>query len=119
MAAILLSAAVLAEIAEYDRIVAFAEQVLAGTHPRVKIPQHLVSSPYLLSSSSLVHHPVLRTSTYTIGGASTVYAAVVYKAQLTHVDPSTESICAARPSPPGSHRHQRRRTSYMCSTNYL
>ncbi|KAE9368842.1 hypothetical protein N431DRAFT_561178 [Stipitochalara longipes BDJ] len=30
------------EIAEYKRIIQFSEQVLAGTHPRVKIPSHLL-----------------------------------------------------------------------------
>src|SRR5690348_6703622 len=30
------------EILEYERIVAFKDAVLAGTHPRVKIPLHLV-----------------------------------------------------------------------------
>ena len=38
-----LTAAEMEEIAEYEGIVEFAEQVLSGSHPRVKIPAHLVS----------------------------------------------------------------------------
>jgi hypothetical protein len=37
-----LSAEELREILEYERIVQFRDAVLAGTHPRVKIPPHLV-----------------------------------------------------------------------------
>jgi hypothetical protein len=33
------------EIAEYQKIIEFSEQVLAGKHPRIKLPSHLVS-PY-------------------------------------------------------------------------
>ncbi|KAH7319518.1 hypothetical protein BKA65DRAFT_599563 [Rhexocercosporidium sp. MPI-PUGE-AT-0058] len=40
-----LPAAEEAEIAEYERIVAFAEQVMAGTDPRFKIPSQLVPRP--------------------------------------------------------------------------
>lgn len=31
------------EIEEYGKTVAFHGQIIAGTHPRVKIPDHLVS----------------------------------------------------------------------------
>jgi len=41
-----LAAAEMKEIAEYERIVEFAGQVLPGTHPRVKIPPHLVGSSF-------------------------------------------------------------------------
>jgi hypothetical protein len=41
-----LAAAEMEEIAEYERIVEFAGQVLSGTHPRVKIPPHLVGSSF-------------------------------------------------------------------------
>src|SRR6266536_2851290 len=41
-AALALSAEELREILEYERIVQFRDAVLAGTHPRVKIPPHLV-----------------------------------------------------------------------------
>lgn len=40
-----LTAEELREILEYDRIVQFRDAVLAGTHPRVKIPAHLVGKP--------------------------------------------------------------------------
>lgn len=37
-----LSAAELREILEYEKIVQFRDAVIAGTHPRIKIPPHLV-----------------------------------------------------------------------------
>lgn len=40
-----LTAEELREILEYDRIVQFRDAVFAGTHPRVKIPAHLVGKP--------------------------------------------------------------------------
>ncbi|KAK0115590.1 hypothetical protein ONS95_000137 [Cadophora gregata] len=39
-----LTAAEEAEIAECERIVAFAEQVMTGTHPRIKIPSRLLEA---------------------------------------------------------------------------
>jgi hypothetical protein len=39
------------EITEYQKIIEFSEQVLAGKHPRVKLPSHLVS-PSLFSTTS-------------------------------------------------------------------
>jgi hypothetical protein len=38
-----LTEAVMREITEYQKIIEFSEQVLAGKHPRVKLPSHLVS----------------------------------------------------------------------------
>ncbi len=44
-APVALTAAEEAEIAECDRIVEFARQVMAGEHPRINIPERLVSYP--------------------------------------------------------------------------
>lgn len=64
-----LTAEELREILEYDRICQFRDQVLAGTHPRVKVPQHLLrkqlhstsanslSSSISTSQSASVAHP--------------------------------------------------------------
>lgn len=58
-----LTAEELREILEYERIVQFRDAVMAGTHPRVKIPSHLLSkqnnSLHLTSSS---HHSTPRAS---------------------------------------------------------
>jgi hypothetical protein len=69
-----LTAEELREILEYERIVQFRDAVMAGTHPRVKIPSHLLSkqinSVHFASSS---HHSTPRASlpAYpTVGSAS-------------------------------------------------
>lgn len=67
-----LTAEELREILEYDRICQFRDQVLAGTHPRVKIPSHLLrkqlhsttnsaSSSISTSQSASVAHPFRST----------------------------------------------------------
>jgi hypothetical protein len=57
-----LTAAEMEEIAEYERIVEFADQVLAGTHPRVKIPAHMVSSDYVFAYLIFTIFPVTLVS---------------------------------------------------------
>jgi len=54
-----LTAAELREILEYQRIVQFKDAVLAGTHPRVKIPPHLAAK----STNSTRHVPSPTNST--------------------------------------------------------
>lgn len=54
-----LTAEELREILEYERIVQFRDAVLAGTHPRVKIPPHL--SGKQINSSRNVSSPSLPT----------------------------------------------------------
>ncbi len=46
----------LAEIAQYEAIVKFSEDVLAGRHPRIKVPA-IVSSYILSQSRSLSQCP--------------------------------------------------------------
>jgi len=43
----------LEEMAVYEGIVAFAEQVMAGMHPRVKIPAHLVCRPQSIRAQDI------------------------------------------------------------------
>jgi hypothetical protein len=54
-----LTAEELREILEYERIVQFRDAVLAGTHPRVKIPPHLAGKH--INSSRNVSSPSLST----------------------------------------------------------
>lgn len=60
-----LTAAELREILEYEKIVQFRDAVLAGTHPRIKIPPHLVGKQVNNSTrnvSSPNHSTPWRTS---------------------------------------------------------
>jgi len=50
----------LEEMAVCDAIVAFAEQVMAGTHPRVKIPIHLVRACPLMENPKVDKPALLR-----------------------------------------------------------
>ncbi|CZR62260.1 uncharacterized protein PAC_12157 [Phialocephala subalpina] len=47
-----LTAEELREILEYDKIVQFRDAIFAGTHPRIKIPAHLVTSTRNIASPS-------------------------------------------------------------------
>ncbi|KAL2063720.1 hypothetical protein VTL71DRAFT_5525 [Oculimacula yallundae] len=48
-----------AEIVEYELIVKFAEEVMAGTHPRIKIPPHLLptSNPTATATATFTATP--------------------------------------------------------------
>lgn len=74
------------EAAEYEKILRFRDQVLSGTHPRVKVPAHLVgklnASPRTVSSpSNSTQRSAVATTTTTQQAQST----------LSGSDPSRES----------------------------
>lgn len=53
------SPAELAEMAEYDKIIKFKDRVLAGAHPRIKIPAHLVGKSVNLMRNTSSPKPPL------------------------------------------------------------
>ena len=77
-----LTAEELREILEYERIVQFRDAVMAGTHPRIKIPPHLLAkqnnSPHVPSPNhstphaNLPTHPTAGSSSH-FEGSSSVY----------------------------------------------
>ncbi|KAK0102142.1 hypothetical protein ONS96_006106 [Cadophora gregata f. sp. sojae] len=76
-----LTADELREILEYERIVQFRDAVLAGTHPRIKIPPHLagkqisrvISSPKSTTPRPSLTTPAARTTPSTRADDSTFF----------------------------------------------
>ncbi|KAE9363697.1 hypothetical protein N431DRAFT_431897 [Stipitochalara longipes BDJ] len=76
----ILTAEELREILEYERIVQFRDAVMAGTHPRIKIPPHLLAKqnkpPHVPSPNhstpraNLSAHPTAGSSTHFEGSPS-------------------------------------------------
>lgn len=66
-----LTAEELREILEYDKIVQFRDAIFAGTHPRIKIPAHLVTSTRNIaspsSSTTRTNMPAQTHATATLG----------------------------------------------------
>ncbi|PMD47584.1 hypothetical protein L207DRAFT_506575 [Hyaloscypha variabilis F] len=57
-----LSAEELREILEYERIVQFRDAVMAGTHPRIKIPPHLLAKQNSSTHVPSPNHPTPRAN---------------------------------------------------------
>lgn len=87
-----LTADELREILEYDRIVQFRDAVLAGTHPRVKIPAHLIGKPVAPPLDLLSTH--IQTSS-PHGGAVAQPAAPTLKGQSDNTSTTSDKISHA------------------------
>ncbi len=76
-----LSAEELREILEYERIVQFRDAVMAGTHPRIKIPPHLLSkqsnpptvTPSANHSTTRANMPAYSTAGSQFEGSPSLY----------------------------------------------
>ncbi|KAF8859112.1 hypothetical protein BDZ45DRAFT_621540 [Acephala macrosclerotiorum] len=79
-----LTAEELREILEYDKIVQFRDAIFAGTHPRIKIPAHLVTSTRNVASPS---SSTPRTNMHAQAHATATPGAHNEEASLFHKSP--------------------------------